>query len=479
MAVTTTWKFYLKQYSSSIELTDRTLGASINQDVRVGSVSRGTALIEIDNNDGAFTPLNGGTYSDLDAYGYALIIDARVENGSGIITERQVFGGIVSDFVLRDDGRNSTVQIEAVDPLTMAGRSKVEFLNLDPLQYVFRVNLGVTYILNGYVEPVTGSTIFEPVDAPLLGAAQTSFSVIGADVQEIEPIVEFYGYNGYTVADLLNSALLPINPAVMFSENLYFGFGIGGRETTLYLTQIFDGSKVPTSSRRKDFVFDHNPTGTELPFFGIDRGYNMDDMVNGAQITRADPLQYGGAATETKTYESTESVQRFGRRNISYSKVAIRWDDSTENFGVLEPGAQQTAERWANMYDTPRFTTKSFRASTKQVEAKADDNAYLQWANYLDSRYGLWNTAKIVYVPTGGSERTDNIVVAGRKINISPSDATITVHCLPMQDNMNFILDNTQLGKLGGTLDTYDDTDYVYDELFGYDGHPVEGNRLY
>lgn len=478
MAVTTTWKFYLKQYSNNIELTDRTLGASINQDVRVGSVGRGTALIEIDNNDGAFTPLNGGTYSDLDAYSYALIIDAEIQNGIGSYTERQVFGGLVSNFVLRDDGRNSTVQIEAVDPLTMAGRSKVEFLNLDPLQYFFRANLGITYILNGYVEPVTGSTIFEPVDAPLLGAAQTTFSVFGADVQEIEPIVQFYGYDGFTVADLLNSALLPINPAVMFSQKLVLG-NLGGLETWFYNTQIFDGSKVPTSTWRKDFVFDHNPTGTELPFFNIDRGYNVDDMVNGAQITRADPTQFGGAATETKTYESTESVQRFGRRNIAYSKVAIRWDDTTENLGVLEPGAQQTAERWANMYDTPRFLTKSFRASVKQVQAKADDSAWLQWANYLDSQFGLWNTAKIVYQPTGGSERTDNIVVAGRTINISPSDSTITVRCLPMQDNMNFILDDPQLGKLGGTLDTYDDTNYVYDELFGYDGHPVEGNRLY
>jgi len=477
MAVTTAWKFYLQQYGHSIEVTDRTLGAHINQDVRVGSVSRGTALIDIDNNDGAFTPFNGGTYSDLDAYSYALIIEAVVESPSGSTT-CQVFGGVVSDFVLLDDGRNSTVQIEAVDPLTLAGRSKVEFLNLDPLQYVFRVNLGVTYILNGYVEPVTGSTIFEPVDAPRLGAAQTNYLVSGADVQTVEPIIEFYGYDGFTVADLLNAALLPINPGVMFSQNLSFVTD-SGAETVRYNTNIFDGSKMPKTSWRKDFVFDHNPTGTELPFFGINRGYNVDDMVNSAQITRADPVQFGGADTETKTYESTESVQRFGRRNISYSKVAIRWDDTTENFGVLEPGAQQTAERWANMYDTPRFTTKSFRASTKQVEAKADNTAYLQWANYLDSRYGLWNTAKIVYTPTGGSERTDNIVVAGRTINISPADSTITVHCLPMQDNMNFILDDTQLGKLGGTLDTYDDTDYVYDELFGYDGHPVEGNRLY
>ena len=339
--------------------------------------------------------------------------------------------------------------------------------------YFFRLNLGVQYILNGYVEPNTGSTIFEPVDAPLLGAAATTYAVVGADVQTIEPLVQFKGFDDYTVADLLNGALLPVNPAVMLCGRLQFT-EVSGVETTYIDTHVFDGSKTPTTTYKKDFVFDPTPTGTELPFSNLDRGYNADNVVNSAQVTRADPLQFGGAATQTKTHDNTESVERFGRHNVAYSKIAIRWDDTTENFGVLEPGAQQTAERWSNMYDTPRFTTRSFRVSSKQVEAKAADTALTQWADYLDAKFGQWNTAKIVYTPTGGASRTDNIVVAGRSINISPSDAVFTVRCLPMQDNMNLNLDNTQLGKLGGTTDTYDDTDYVYDELFGYDGHPLK-----
>jgi len=444
--------------------------------VRVGSTSRGTAVIDIDNNDGAFTPLNGGTYSDLDVYSYALIVEATVDNGS-TNTTRQVFGGVVADFALRDDGLNSTVRLEAVDLLTLAGRSKVEFLNFDPDPYVFRFNLGVQYILNGH-SANDGTTIFEKVDAPLLGAAVTTYEVVGADVQTIEPFVQFKNFDGYTVGDLLNGAILPINPAVMLCGQLNFAT-VSGVETSQIDTHMFDGSKAPTTTYRKDFVFDPTPTGTELPFSDLDRGYNADNVVNGAQITRADPIQFGGAATQTRTHESTESVQRFGRHNVSYSKVAIRWDNTTENFEILEPGSQQTAERWSNMYDTPRFTTKSFRVSSKQVEAKAADTAITQWADYLDAKFGQWNAAKIVYTPTGGVARTDNIVVAGRSINISPENAVFTVRCLPMQDNMNVILDDAQLAKLGGTADTYDDTDYVYDELFGYDGHPVEGNRIY
>ena len=477
MTISTEWTVQLVQYDHTIDVTDRTMGASITQTVEVGHMGSGSATIQLDNTDGAFTPLNGGTYSDLDAYSYGLIVEATAWVGRSGLT-RQVFSGIVSDFSLMDDGRVSSVQISAVDPLTMAGRSKVEFLNLDPLQYAFRANLGITYLLNGYVEPVTGLTIFEPVDVPRLGAAAAVFDVVGRDVQEIEPVVEFVGYDGYTVADLLNSSVLPINPAVMHPAGTYFADFFGVEEYHIKVN-VFDGSKVSRGTWRKDFVFSENPTGTELPFASIDRGFNMDDVVNSAQITRNDPLQYGGAATQTKTHESSESVQRYGRRNVQYSTVAIRWDDTTENFGKLEPGAQQTAERWANMYDTPRFTTRQITMSAKQVEALADDAAKAQWVDLLYADYGLWNTARVVYTPTGGSQRTDRVVVSSRTINISPEDAVLTIKCLPMQDNMNFILDSSDLGKLGGTLDVYDDTDYTYDELFGYDGHPVEGNRLY
>jgi hypothetical protein len=472
MAVVTTWKIELVQVGQTINVTDRTLGASIEQIINVGSTSHGNAYIELDNNDGAFTPGNGGTYTDLNVYAYGLIISATVTYSGGAIT-KQVFAGIVSDFNLNDTGVNSTVTISAVDVLTMVGSSNVEFLNLDPLQYVFRANLGITYLLNGYVEPVTGLTIFEPVDAPRLGTDSVLFAVYGRDVQEVEPIIEFYGYDGYTVGDLLNSAVLPINPAVMYAGQMF------PVSPMWYQIAVHDGSKVPRASDRETFVFDENPAGAELPFTRIERGYNMDNVVNSAQITRNDPLQFGGAPTETKTYESTESVQRFGRRNVQYGGVAIRWDDTTENFGVLEPGSQQTAERWANMGDTPRFTTRRIETSAKQVEALAADVAAANWANYLYVEGGLWNTAQVNYTPTGGTQQTDRVVVASRSIQITPADARVTIECLPMVDNMNFILDDSDLGKLGGTLDVYDDTDYTYDDYFGYDGHPVEGNRLY
>ena len=476
MAVTTSWSVKLEQYSNNIDVTTRTLGARVAQSVEVGKMGHGEATIEIDNNDGAFTPFNDGTYSDLDIYGYALMIDVTVSAG-GSSYERNVFSGIVSEFELRDDGRNSTVVVSAVDALTIAGRSEVGYANLDvDLYFAGDLVTAVALLLDGW-QLADGTVLLEEVPLPLLGAGDIDTQNIRRENAGADSLYEFYGYQEYTVADILNSSILPAAPAVMYPSEIKFET-VSGVETTRYRMMHHDSSLVPETSFRKDFVFAQNAAGTELPFSYIDRGYNMDAVVNYAQVTRNNPTQFGGAATVERQHESSESVERFGIRAVEYGTVAIRWDVETLQSGELQPGAQQVAERWANRYDTPRFLVRELGISAKQVESLAADAAAQQWADYLHCEGGLWNTAQVVYAPTGGAERTDNVVVASRVLQISPEDCNVTVYCLPMQDNMGFVLDDAKLGKLGGTLDAYDTASYTYDELFGYDGHPVEGNRL-
>lgn len=480
MAVSTSWTVTLEQYSHQIDVTSRTLGMRVSQSVEVGQMGHGEATVEIDNNDGAFTPLNNGTYSDLDVYGYALMIDVTVSAG-GSSYGRNVYSGIVSDFKINDDGRNSTVHISAVDALTIAGRSEVGYANLNvDLYFAPDLVSAIALLLDGW-QLADGTVLLEEVPLPFLGAGDIDTQNIRRENEGQDSVFEFYGYQEYTVADILNSSILPAAPAVMYPSEIKFET-VDGLETTRYRMMHHDTSLVPATSFRKDFVFAQNAAGTELPFSYIDRGYNMDAVVNYAQVTRNNPNQFASTGTPPATvrreHESAESVERFGVRAVEYGTVAIRWDVLTENSGNLEPGAQQVAERWANRYDTPRFLVKQLRLSAKQVESLAADAAAEQWADYLHCEGGLWNTAKVIYAPTGGAERTDNVVVASRVLDITPQDCVVTVSCLPMQDNMGFVLDDSSLGKLGGTLDTYDDTDYTYDELFGYDGHPVEGNRL-
>ena len=475
MAITTSWSVNLEQYSNNIDVTTRTLGARVAQSVEVGKMGHGEATIEIDNNDGAFTPFNNGTYADLNIYGYALMIDVTVSAGSSTYA-RNVFSGIVSEFELRDDGRNSTVVVSAVDGLTIAGRSEIGYANLNvDLYFAGSLKTAATLLLDGWV--VGGTVLLEEVPLPLLGAGDIDTEHIVRENAGADSLYEFYGYQEYTIADILNSSILPAAPAVMYPGEIKFET-VSGVETTRYRMMHHATSLVPETSFRKDFVFAQNATGTELPFSYIDRGYNMDAVVNYAQITRNNPTQFGGAATVEREHESSESVNRFGIRAVEYGTVAIRWDVETLQIDELQPGAQQVAERWANRYDPPRFLVRELGISAKQVQSLAADAAAEKWADYLHCEGGLWNTAQVIYAPTGGAERTDNVVVASRVLQISPEDCNVTVYCLPMQDNMGFVLDDTKLGKLGGTLDAYDTASYTYDELFGYDGHPVEGNRL-
>ncbi|MHC4707915.1 MAG: hypothetical protein ACYS8I_12625 [Planctomycetota bacterium] len=445
MAITTTWTVTLQQYNDSIDVTSRTYGATINQEVSVGAVGVSTATIEIDNNDGAFTPFNGGTYSNVDFFAYALIIDVTVSDG---VTnyQRNVYGGVINDFKLNDNGTNSTVTLSAVDGITIAGRSEIGYANLNPSLYFASTMRGaITLLLDGWTSG--GNVLLEEVQLPYLGGDDIDTQNVRRDLQAYVTTFEFYGYENYTVADILNSSILPSAPGVQFPGEIRFET-VSGTDTTRYRNMIMDTSLVPDATYQKTFVFAENPTGTELPFKNLDRGYNMGDVVNAAQVTRNDPTQFGGAPTETKSYESTVSIQKYGVRAVEYGTLAIRWDDETVNFGVTEPGAQQVAERWANRYDTPRFLTKRLTVTAKQVDAVASSTAAEQWADYLHCETGLWNIGQVIYTPTGGTERTDDVVVASRKINITPQDAVVTVYCLPLNDNMSFVLDSSTLGVL-------------------------------
>lgn len=468
------WSITLEQYDTAIDITDRVVGASIDQIVEVGAMGTGHATVQFLNNDGAFTPGNGGTYSDLNAYSYALIIKCTFDDGVLSPYTARVYAGLVTRFELLDDGINSTIQLDADDAYTIAGQSKVKAVDLDPNVWTFYF-AGLTYLYNGYT--YDGQVLFNPVDAPLLGADDYSFFTLTRDVATNRFRMQYVDYVDYTVSDLVNSAVLPCGPAVAFPTNITF---TGNK--VFYYSHVYDGPSVrffPTFE--VPIKFAENPTGDELPFKNLDRGYNVDDVVNSAEITRNNPTQYSGAPTETRSHENTESIQQYGIRNVQYGAVAQVWDVATVQNGELEPGALENAQRWANRYSVPRFLTRQLQVTQKQVEIQdlTELSAMPAWRNLLDVSTGVWKKTHVTYTPTGGTERTDHVVTTSRRIDITPNDVTVTIDFKPLVDNLSFTLDVNDLGVLGGTLDTYDDTDYTYDEFFPYNGHPVEGNRLY
>ena len=71
MAVTTTWAVKIGYYNNGTtftktDLTSRTTGLTIDQFTDLGIVGTATAAVTFHNNDGAMTPLAGGTFSSTD-----------------------------------------------------------------------------------------------------------------------------------------------------------------------------------------------------------------------------------------------------------------------------------------------------------------------------------------------------------------------------------------------------------------------------
>ena len=102
--------------STSYNLTSRTYGATCATECQPGQFGRATASFDFYNNDGAMTPGGGGTYSSIDWFSMAIRITAVTDAGLA-----NCFAGIITDFELIDDGRNSYVRLSAVDAFTIGG----------------------------------------------------------------------------------------------------------------------------------------------------------------------------------------------------------------------------------------------------------------------------------------------------------------------------------------------------------------------
>ena len=109
------------------------------------------------------------------------------------------------------------------------------------------------------------------------------------------------------------------------------------------------------------------------------------------------------------------------------------------------------ATKFTNRYSTSRFTPVSLVTSASRVKALAADAAHNKWRALLNIGTGLWQQTKITWAGSGAASQTGYSIITARKINITPSDTTITLTLLNWTDNHGFILDEDALdtGRLG------------------------------
>ena len=92
------------------------------------------------------------------------------------------------------------------------------------------------------------------------------------------------------------------------------------------------------------------------------------------------------------------------------------------------------------------MTAAALQVSDSMVQSRNADVA--KWRGLLDVTVGWWNTGSVTYTPTGGSSRTDQVVIAGRTIDATPADTTVTLKLRPQAIYLAFILDDTERGVL-------------------------------
>ena len=452
MALTITWSVKWGNITTMADFTSRVKKVTINQNAPVGQFGTGSATIELNNNDGAFTPRGGGTYSSTDWLSRGIFIDAKSSwaNGASTITAN-IFHGFISNMDIVDDGLQSSVIFSCVDAVTfICGRNIYASYTPGSDTTIFQKQLDQLsdVILCGYgnTPPVYDDILFGTVSKktifPDLGKVSKYlyYRMGQLDISNSFLELDFadtiqYGYaSGITLTnassmDLMNTFAMPINQTVAWGTTIELD---GFDSIDYYYTRI--ASLAMSRFFRYDIRLADakNLDSTSFPFLSMEMGYNNTELYTTSTIGRA----VSGTTAQTST--SLDESLLYGNRTISNSNVAL----SSDAFAL------RTAKIYANKFKTPRFSPRSVSFSAKQIQALATHNTTneeILHYGILDIGYGLWQRCEITW--QGKSVPTDTYAskVRGRQISITPIDAIFTYDLVPAVDYSTFILDTDKI----------------------------------
>jgi len=395
------------------DFVDRCLGFSIDQNADAGQMGTAVVFVELDNNDGWLTPNNGGAYEDLPWFSAVLRMSASVSS-----FPTPMFAGMITGFDLLDDGINSTVRLTAVDAFTIGGRSAVE-----------QRATGTTYTGLGTMLSQIWGEYYGPVVMPAAGHPQ---GAVVSDALDPAPAALELDYRldnlpAGAAMDEVNANVLPAGPGVIIPTEFEPGTP-SGIPAYWYFTPADKLHRGDTNLTT--FAFAENAANGELPFRALRRGYNIDQVTNSAQIT---PTATGGTQ---QTATDTTSIDSYGARNRQYTTA----DASNSQ-------AQSTADNWVKRFAGVEFVAQELQVTEAMVTRQLGTNVS-EWLDLLDVRKGWWNPATVTYTPTGGSERTDKVLITSRRIEATPADTTVTLTLRPLANYWSFTLDSATLGVL-------------------------------
>ena len=415
MPVTTTFGVNFNYYDNGVDLTEtsftsRTLGFHLDVQAQAGQVGTRTVTVTFDNNDGALTPNNGGTYAAWDFFERQLYIYATVDDGT-TSEDWGLFGGVVTDFALNDDGINSTVTMTAVDPFQVQGRS-TPTTDYPAFSFTYPNNT-IVYALLDVLSEVDD-------DLPNLGSSSPPGWGVSARMQQEDMSQHEWGAGEITgaAADVINNNVLPSDvtsalPQVPLGLELGYVLDVG----RLLFYQAFD-----------EKVSFNNAAGSKgLPFADIERGFSTDELTNVANLTTVDT---GHAAASSVP----ASRAKYGARARTYTVTG------TDDY------ADRGADNWAHRFADSSFDVRSVTTSTAHVQDRLDPADVEQWK--LALRRPAWHLYDVTFTPTGGTETTETLVSVGYTIDATPQDAIVTFAMRPAATHAVFTLDSDDYGIL-------------------------------
>jgi len=426
--ITADWTFWYDSLSPSTnELTDRVRGFNISQQVGFGRMRTMLATIELDNDDGALTPADGGgtgTYANVDWFTQPLFIYCDFVGLTGT-ESATVFHGIIQSFLSVDNGTESTVILTAYDGYSIAGAVPPD-----------AVNISVT--ATGNIEDMFDElgdaiTTFQPF--PRLDPATTAVAQVVNRLDASKGPDGDYSIGNTitgTILDVISNNILPSGPGVAWP-----GVISGSGTTDQYEIYVIDRGLMRDTTNRITFTFDEGPgdptvTGSDIIFNRIDVRYNDTDLYNYAKITS------GSVGGVTAIQENTDSVHKYGMRAINANDTLNRTDTDAEH----------AAGSWANRYSEHRYAPRQLAFSSATIATHGPKGSEADLADLYDLRYGLWQPCTVTWTPTGGTSTTRDCLITGRDISGTPDNQIVTIYLEPLEDFSSFVLDSSTYGVL-------------------------------
>lgn len=398
------------EFSSNLsiwtDITADVMGFDLDQRVGFMQLPVWQANVTLENNDGKFTPTGGGTYGSTDWLKQLVRIQLDVIDSAGPDYTVNMLHGQIDDFVLVDDGRNSTVELTVIDLCTIGGRAIATSVGAD------------THPIVNVIPTIAAA--YESL-LPRFGLAGAAYVTNSYGTSSTSNIT--WGSIGSAVlADVWNNNVLTSDTYFCWPEEAVNAITTANVEWGIISTTRSDATVA-----RFALADATNMAAGKIPVIEADVGFNLETLCNTASLT-SQKTSYVQTAT------NSTSVQNYGVRATSFSQTFTTSDLATA-----------TANKLVNRYSTPKWKPRSAVTSFGALIARSSSLTASNVADFMDYTKSFAQRATITLTQTGSSKKTHDIILLGRRIQATPEDTIIEIDMADWTDNHDWLLDTDTL----------------------------------